>query len=486
MTTNPSRPNIILIFCDQLRGDCIGADGNRIIQTPNIDWLAARGTHFRHAYAATPSCIPARASLWTGQNAWHTGILGMGYGQGHMPNDFPHTLAGELSNAGYHTHLVGVGHFNPPRASMGFQSGERRFGFGPDDDYVRWFMEQAPPGVTPIDHGVSGNSWVGRPWHTEERLHTTAWTTERAIHFLESCSPDKPFFLNISFQHPHSPYTPPEYYFNLYYNDETPPAVVGGWASIHDCPEDAVNVDAWRGRMTPKQIHRARSGYYGDVSFIDSQIGRLMIWIHRLRPELFQNTWFQFASDHGDMLGDHNLWRKTYAYEGSARVPLIIMPPPGNKEFCARKVDNVVSHMDIMPTVLEIAGLPCPATVDGSSMLPLMRGETVPWRPYLHGEHCTCYHREQEMQYLTDGHRKYIWFPRIDTEQLFDLVADPGECNDLSSDPARQSEITLWRERLVQELESRNCGWVRDGLPDCPSEEPLVSPWRDKRWRGES
>ena len=92
-----------------MRGDALGADGNTFIRTPNLDALAARGTRFRHAYSAVPSCLPARAVLWTGQNQWHAGLLGMGDGQGNIPDDYPHTLAGELTKAGYRTHLVGKG-----------------------------------------------------------------------------------------------------------------------------------------------------------------------------------------------------------------------------------------------------------------------------------------------------------------------------------------------------------------------------------------
>ena len=103
---NTDRPNIILIVCDQLRFDSIGAYGNGLVDTPNIDSLAARATRFEHAYSAVPSCIPARATLMTGQDQWHAGILGMGWGQGQMPDDYPHTLASELTAAGYQTHIA--------------------------------------------------------------------------------------------------------------------------------------------------------------------------------------------------------------------------------------------------------------------------------------------------------------------------------------------------------------------------------------------
>nr|HRJ71245.1 sulfatase-like hydrolase/transferase [Terrimicrobiaceae bacterium] len=244
-----ARPNIIFILCDQMRGDALGADGNAFIRTPNLDGLAARGTRFCHAYSAVPSCLPARAVLWTGQNQWHAGLLGMGDGQGNIPNNYPHTLAGELTKAGYRTHLVGKGHFYPQRTSMGFESAELdESGRMPDSDHRRWFAAQAPSGVTPDDHGVDWNSWHARPWHAEERLHPTAWTMSRALEFLGSRDPARPFFLNISFARPHSPYVPPRDYFLLYDRPGgTPPAAVGAWAQIHDAPpHEARDPNAWR------------------------------------------------------------------------------------------------------------------------------------------------------------------------------------------------------------------------------------------------
>ena len=119
-----SKPNFIFIMCDQMRGDCLGINGHPVIQTPHLDNFAGCGYRFVHGYSAVPSCLPARACLWSGQNQWHAGVLGMGRGQGPTPNDFPHMLAGELTNAGYRTHLVGKGHFSPQWTPMGFETRE--------------------------------------------------------------------------------------------------------------------------------------------------------------------------------------------------------------------------------------------------------------------------------------------------------------------------------------------------------------------------
>ncbi len=493
-------------MADQWRGDALGLDGNPIVQTPNLDALGGGGgtrgsagtdggggTRFSHAYSACPSCIPARASLWTGLNQWHTGILGMGAGQGPIPDDFRHTLPGELVKAGYFAQLVGKGHFHPQRATMGFSAAAldesgRIESPGFTDDYRPWWREHAPAGVTPDDHGIGWNAWQARPWHAAEHLHPTAWTMTRAIEFLRDRPADQPFFLNISFARPHSPYVPPQAYWDMYINAPTGEPAIGDWTGIHDRPGAIPHPEAWRAILSPEKIHRARAGYYGEISFIDAQVGRLFNWMHRFAPEVMRNTCFIFLSDHGDMLGDHHLWRKTYAYEGSARIPLVIRPAPSlmGKGPIRPLAEEVVELRDIMPTLLDLAGVEAPPHLDGSSLVPLLGAPPADggWRTHIHGEHCACYAMEQEMHYVTDGRRKFIWLPRIGREQFFDLDADPRECTDRIADPAKQAEIGLWRARLAADLAERDCGWTRAGRPHCPDEAPLVSPYRDKRYEG--
>jgi len=166
------------------------------------------------------------------------------------------------------------------------------------------------------------------------------------------------------------------------------------------------------------------------------------------------NTVVLFTSDHGEMLGDHYLWRKCVPYEGSARVPLLIRAP---ERFGLRKgsvVDEPVCLEDIMPTLLEMAGVDVPQTVQGRSLLPLMRGERVEWRPYLHIEHAPMHHT------LTDGRQKYIWHVADGREQLFDLDSDPHELHDLARDPERADAVARWRGRLIEELRGRPEGFT--------------------------
>jgi arylsulfatase A-like enzyme len=465
---------------DQQRWDTLGCTGNKAAETPNLDWIASQGTLFEHAYSTCPSCIPARTSLFTGMKPWNTGILGSGNGQGRLTGGFSHTMPGELASAGYHAQAVGHLHFEPQRSLNGFHhtvldeyaiSVDRGF----VSDYQQWFEQSKGGDYGMVDHGMDWNSWMARPFHAPEYLHPTNWTVNESLRLLQRRDPSKPFFLHVSFTRPHSPYDPPSYYFDLCMNKQMPKPYIGPWSAMHDVSEDAVNPNAWRGKRGEEEIHRARAGYYGSITHIDHQLGRLLSYL--TREKLLSDTVIVFTSDHGDMLGDHHLWRKTYAYEGSAHIPMIVRLPPRFGTPVRSRCSHPVSLEDVMPTVLEAAGLAAPGSVDGSSMMKLMLEKEPAWREYVHGEHCACYSEQQEMQYLTDGKRKYIWFPRLGTEQLFDLSNDPGECIDLADRPERQAELHLWRRRLVAELAPRRVGLTDGEQLVCQAGmPPIISP----------
>lgn len=477
------RPNIVLIMTDQHRFDALGCYGNNVIETPNLDSFAREGTVFTSAYSCTPSCVPARTSLISGMDPWHTGVLGTGKGQGKMGGNFKHTLPGELSNSGYYTLGIGKMNFSPQRSLNGFHHtslDEMGRMESPDfvSDYAEWFERNKTGDYGSVDHGIDWNSWISRPFHAPEFLHPVNWTANETIRLLAKRDPTVPFFLKISFTRPHSPYDPVPYYFDMYREKSLPKPLIGDWAGMHDQPDDAHSPNAWRGKRSDEEIRRARAGYYGLVSQIDQQIGRLFAYLRQIGA--WENTVILFTSDHGDMLGDHHLWRKTYAYEGSAHIPFIVRLPKSMRQTYAlpRHVDKPVCLQDVMPTLLEASGISVPDTVDGKSVLPLLRGEDAGWREFVHGEHSWCYSEEQEMQFLTNGRWKYIWFPRLGTEQLFHLAADPGECRDLSADAAYIGKLAAWRERLVRVLEPRNCGFTESGRLVCQAgKPPLVSPY---------
>jgi choline-sulfatase len=451
------RPNIVLFMTDQQRGDCLGIEGHPVLQTPYIDHIAAEGIRFRRGYAACPVCVPARRTLMTGKRPASHGVF-MNY---HTLLDGP-TLPELLSRAGYQTHLCGKLHLWPERKRYGFMSED--WADSPareDDDYQTFLrdegMRMPAPGMA---HGSHQNGYVARPFHLEERLHFTNWCADKAMEFLDRRDPTTPFFLKVSFHQPHEPCTPPQAYWDRYMDMELPEPQVGEWARVYDEPQRGLPVPAWRIAVDQAVIKQYRAGYYGTINHIDDQIGRIMTKIPK-------NTIVLFLSDHGDMIGDHQWLRKRNAFEGSARIPFIVRFPESMGVEQGQVRDEPVELMDVMPTLLEAAGIDTPDTVDGSSLLPLVRGTNERWREYVHGECSTVPTIDSGMQYLTDGHRKYIWYPGTGAEHYFDLDADPNEMHNLADSPAHREELAEWRARLVSELAGRPEGFT-DGTELTP------------------
>lgn len=440
---------------DQHRGDCMGLAGNRIIRTPHLDRIGAEGALFRCAYASLPSCTPSRAGLLTGLAPWGHGLLGYGRIAPHYRNEMPRLIR----DAGYYTIGIGKMHWHPQRTLHGFHTTVldeegRVESPGFQSDYRAWFARKAP-GLDPDATGIGWNDYQTRAYALPERLHPTRWTADRAVEFLQSYSRDEPFFLKVSFARPHSPYDPPQRFFDTYKDADLPKASVGAWAERYACRGMKLPPDTWRGDLGEKQVRGSRQGYYGSISFVDEQVGRILDALEE-RGQL-ENTLILYTSDHGDMTGDQNLWRKTYAYEPSAHIPLLIRWP--ECFISARRgqvLDQPVEIRDVLPTVLDAAGaLSDPQRFDGRTLLDLIRGHTTDWRAFIDLEHDVCYARENHWNALTDGKAKYIFHALDGWQQLFDLEHDPAELHDLASDPAHSQTLRLWRRRLIDHLRPR-------------------------------
>ena len=460
------KPNILLITADQFRGDCISALGHPVVETPYLDQLSSEGTVFTRAYAAVPSCIAARASILTGLTQGKHGRVG--YKDG-VPWTYQTTLPGELAKAGYHTQGVGKMHFYPARSLMGFHNVVLHDGYlhherdypkgwyGLKDDYTLWLKERAGQEADLIEHGLNCNSWVSRPWPYAEHLHPTNWVVTQSIDFMRRRDPSKPFFLWMSFVRPHAPLDPPPFYLDMYMQKDMPPVPVGDW--VEDTPdlhEPRRRVDASKADLPEHLLKRARAGYYGLITHIDHQIGRFIEVLGE--HEALQNTVILFTSDHGELMGDHHRFRKVLPYEGSTHVPFIVRFPKSMEKPKNTTVEAPVELMDVMPTILDAAGVPIPDTLDGKSVLPLMRTDGTPWREFIHGEHAAA---ETSNHWVTDGREKYVWFSQTGREQLFDLVNDPNELHDLVG--KKPERVKKWRSILVQELSGRQEGYVQNG-----------------------
>ena len=468
------RPNILLLMGDQHRGDCIGADGNKAIHTPNLDRIAGEGVIFRCAYSTTPTCTPARAALLTGLSPWRHGLLGYG----RVGEKYPIEMPRALRDAGYYTMGIGKMHWHPQRNPHGFhrvlldESG-RVESSDFTSDYRLWFKSEASD-LNPDATGIGWNDYPAKPYALPERLHPTRWTSDVAVNFLKNYDQSGPFFLKVSFARPHSPYDPPKRWMDKYADADLPKAVVGKWAQRYaqrNSPKD----DIWHGDLGADQVRSSRQGYYGSVSFVDEQIGRILEMLEQRR--WLDQTLIIYTSDHGDMTGDHNLWRKSYPYQQSARIPMLMQWPSGLASAQRGQVSMApVELRDILPTFLEAASVPGAENMDGRSLLPLVRGKTADWRKYIDLEHGACYSPENHWNALTDGRQKYIFFTRSGEEQFFDLDKDPGEVYNLSSDPVYQNQVREWRGRLVNYLAERGEHFVKDGKLMLRPDADIYSP----------
>jgi arylsulfatase A-like enzyme len=473
--TKTKRPNILFIMADQFRGDCLEADGNRAIITPSLDRLAAEGARFRCAYSSVPSCTPARATILTGLSPWHHGMLGYGQVAVRYPREMPRLLA----DAGYWTVGIGKMHYHPQRNTHGFrqtildESG-RALAPGFASDYRQWFKSAAPD-LDPDATGIGWNDYRAKPYALPEHLHPTRWTGDEAVKFLEHYDASAPFFLKVSFARPHSPYDAPERWWKRYEGVDLPKAVVGDWDERHAQRGKPHSDSLWQGDLGPEAVRAARQGYYGNVSFVDEQIGRILAVLEK--RGWLENTLILFTADHGDMLGDHYLWRKTYAYEPSARIPMLIRWPQGL--VAARRgqvIDQPVELRDLLPTFLDAAGVTYdPKWFDGQSMLRLIRGDGH-WRPWIDLEHATCYAPENYWSALTDGRVKYIYYAPDGREQLFDLEKDPGETHDLAPRPDSRALLDAWRQRLIDHFAERGEPFVVQGKLGIRAKPILYSP----------
>ncbi len=467
MTTSPGSPgtpNIILIMADQMRGDCLGCAGNRVIQTPNLDALGADGVVFTRAYTSVPSCTPARAVLLTGLSPWKNGMLG--YGK--MAPKYPHEMPRMLHDAGYRAIAVGKMHFHPQRSPRGFdvmlldESSRRE---SPDftSDYIQWFEREAP-GKDPCATHQHGVGWNGNKWADyalDEKLHPTYWTGQQAVAQIKAHDPAKPLFLKVSFARPHSPYDAPSRFVERYNWQSMPAPWIGDWAgNFKKWPKIR---DPAFGDFGEEHAKRARRHYYANITFIDEQIGQI---IGTLKERgMYGDSLIMFIADHGDMLGDHYHWRKTYAYEGSASIPMILRWPTSIQAAVPRgsRISRVVELRDVLPTFLDAGSAPLPGILDGKSLLSLLRDEGTSWRECIDIEHFMAYDLHNYWVGFTDGRQKYIYFRPSGKEQLFDLERDPGECHDLALDPAYRGALESWRARLVAHLAPRGSGWVKRG-----------------------
>ncbi|MCY1722817.1 arylsulfatase [Prolixibacteraceae bacterium Z1-6] len=472
VSVSQNQPNIIFIMTDQQRADALGCMGNEAVISPNIDKIAAEGVTFVNGYSAVPSCTPARAGLLTGMSPWHHGMLG--YGK--VARKYKYEMPQMLREGGYYTFGIGKMHWFPQKALHGFngtltdESG-RAEQDGYLSDYRDWFKLNAP-GEDPDKTGIGWNDHGSGVYQLDEKLHPTYWTGKTAVELIENYDLKKPLFLKVSFARPHSPYDPPQRFLDMYKDAKIPEPVIGEWAHYLDGVDGGKS--AAFGDFGNEHAVESRRHYYANITFIDEMVGAI---VQALKDKgMYENSIICFTSDHGDMLGDHHHWRKTYAYEGSSNIPFLLKWPENLAAQLKRgsKLENPTELRDFLPTFLDAAGAEIPEELDGLSLLKLVRNPKANWRPYIDIEHATCYSQENYWCALTDGTWKYIWFFRTGEEQLFNLKNDPGEMTNLTE--KNKSALVKWRRNMVDHLSERGEGFVKNGKLVRREETLLYSP----------
>jgi arylsulfatase A-like enzyme len=444
-----------LITADQWSGRLLGAAGHPCIMTTTLDKLAGNGVRYTRAYSATPMCIPARRALMTGATAQTHGDRVF---DETLPMPGLPTLARTFFDAGYQTYAVGKVHVYPQRDRIGFgdvilnEEGRHHLGMGADD-YELFLAAQGYAGQE-YGHGMGTNDYVTRPWHLPEALHHTNWTTQQMSLAIKRRDPARPAFWYLSYNFPHPPVVPLAAYLGLYDDVEIPRPVMGEWAQAFEALPYVLKkkFDIWPG-FSRAELKRARQGFYAQCTHIDHQL-RLIIGI--LQEEgLLDNTILCFTSDHGDMLGDHGLFAKSLFYEESTHIPMILIPTADYRHLGHHQVDDrLVELRDVMPTLLEMAGVPVPGTVEGLSLLSGQR------RDHLYGE---AFEGVGATRMILDERYKLIYYAAGNRCHLFDLQSDPDELHDLAGDAAHAEVQARLTAQLVEHLYGSDVDWIADG-----------------------
>lgn len=442
-------PNIVVIQADQMAAQALGAYGDTAALTPNMDALAADGAVFDRAYCNTPLCSPSRASMMTGRMPSDIDCLDNG-------DDFAAsvpTFAHRLRKLGYHTALIGRMHFIGPDQHHGFEERLTTDVYPADLDMVpdwqrpldqklQWYHE-----ADPVFTAGAAKANVQQDFDDEVIFRTLRHLNGR-VRANQAAGENQPFLMVTSFIHPHDPYEPPREHWDRFAEVDIPDPAHPEVPDIAEDPHShRLRTMSGLDKKEPgtEDIRRARRAYYAAVSYIDDHIGKIR---QRLRElELEDNTVIIVTSDHGDMLGEKGLWYKMSPYEQSSRVPIIINGPA--EAVTPGRYANPVSLVDLMPTLLELAGTSDPDAT-GVSLFESARqeaaGETGPAD------------RDVIIEYFAEGtYRPQVTLIRGqyklticpgDPELLFDLESDPDELVNRAGDAAYAELVATMRAEL--------------------------------------
>ncbi len=458
------KPNILILFADQFRLDCLGANGNRLIKTPNLDRLASGAANFSNHYVQAAVCVPSRISYFTGRYP-HSHKNRVNY----TPCDSREVMIQRvLRDNGYQTGSVGKLHFYPPTDAQAMSTGFDRVylddgvqSTDPYSDYVRWRKGNDPKADLSI-YRPAGSVLAGKnPFHSDVdyEFTPTHWTGMESVKLLrEFCASPKPFFLYSSFFKPHSPHVVSSPYDSMYDDVVIP---LPKLATLDDMRKLPLPVQKQIARsplyeVDPTRFQWMYRSYYAGISMVDHEVGQILDELERSGRA--DNTIIVFATDHGDQLGEHGLEGKNVLFEASVHTPLLVRFP---NHVVAGQYSQLVGAVDLLPTLLEFCGLRVSDHVEGQSYAPLITGNadsytpreaiyceniipevfapptrigTSSYHPFVpgHGEEGIL-HPDTKM--IRTKRWKMNYYPTCDGE-LYDLENDPGETRNLWGDAA--------------------------------------------------
>lgn len=443
------QPNILFLMADQMAASALPMYGHKLVKTPNLDALAKDAVVFDSAYCNSPLCAPSRYVLMTGQlpskiNAFDNAA--------DLPADIP-TFAHYLRKENYQTALSGKMHFCGPEQLHGFED-RLTTDIYPAD--YGWFPNWDEPDTRPTwYHNMSSVTQAGPCVRTNQLDFDDEVTfqAKRYLHDYARGKQERPFCLTVSLTHPHDPYAIPQKYWDLYKDEEIELPKIDIPKSEQD-PHSLRLQDVFaydEQPVTEQQIKNARRAYYGAISYVDEKIGEILQSLKDCH--LDEDTIIVFSGDHGDMLGERNLWYKMSFFEDSVRVPMLIHAP---KRFSPKRVSQSVSTMDLLPTFVDMAtnetkceyAMP----IQGRSLMPHLNGSSSDGHDEVIGE----YFGEGTIAPLfmiRRGDYKYVYCSK-DPDQLFNLKLDPFELNNLANDDAHHDCLMSFREEALARWDS--------------------------------
>lgn len=471
------RPNVILIMADQLRFDAMGCYGNTQIHTPNIDRLAQGGSVFDNHFIQNPVCSPSRCSILTGRYPKNHGTRDNGIAL----RDEEITLAQVLREQGYQTAAIGKMHITTqflPKEKEEEDWPEDRYGFDithttcdtKTGEYSDWLRntslgdyeevriqgerKKMEDRASAADKDVSGPPQVYES-NINPEYHQSHWIADKTIELINASSPETPFFALCSFVDPHHPFDPPKPYDAMYEPDKLEPPVRLD-DELEDKPPHFNRARTGHGFSNEKydyrklSLHdwgRVKAAYYGMITLMDDNIGRIIDALEK--NGLDKDTMILFTSDHGELLGDHGLlFKGPFHYDCLIKAPMIIKWPRVVPEGSRYSV--LSEHVDIMPTILEYAGVRPPYGVQGTSMAVALRGDKGAGRQYAMTEF-NCYDWGLSVKTLTGKDYKLTYYAGQEYGELYDRNADPMEFENLWED----EEYAGIKDMMIRKLLDR-------------------------------